>query len=201
MRIALNLKQLDYHTHSIHLLKNKGENWQSEYMSINPQGLVPALEDQGKVYIQSQAIIEYLEETYPKPSIIPADKSARAYVRALAQIIACEIHPLNNLRVLDYLIDSFDCNDGQKREWYCHWIREGFTAIEKFIKQNNYQGRYCCGDNPSMADIFLIPQVYNAKRFDCDLTSFPIINNINKVCLSLKEFSQAGPKNQPDAEP
>ncbi len=200
VRIALNLKHLDYEAYPIHLLKNQGENWRPEYLAINPQGLIPALEDQGKVFIQSSAIIEYLEETYPNPSILPTSSTARAYVRALAQIIACEIHPLNNLRVLNYLIESFDCSDSQKRDWYRYWVYEGFTAIEKFIETHNHKGKFCYRDNPTIADIFLIPQVYNANRFECDMNKFPHIKKINEECLSLEEFSAAVPKNQADAE-
>lgn len=200
VRIALNLKQIEYNSHSIHLLKNQGENWQAEFLAVNPQGLVPALEDNGNVFVQSQPIIEYLEEAYPKPSIFPSDITAKAYVRALAQMIACEIHPLNNLRVLKYLADSLNCSDKQKQNWYCHWVNEGFTAIEEFIQKNDFQGKFCCGDSPTIADIFLIPQVYNAQRFKCDIDQFPIINNINKQCLSLEEFIAASPENQPDAE-
>ena len=200
VRIALNLKHLNYQSHAIHLLKDQGENWQAEYLAINPQGLVPALEDQGNVLIQSQAIIEYLEEAYPKPRILPTSTTARAYIRALAQIIACEIHPLNNLRVLNYLIDTLNCREIQKYDWYCHWVYEGFAAIEKFIEHKSFHGKFCYGDNPTLADIYLIPQVYNANRFNCDLSKFPIINNINKECLSLEEFSAAAPENQPDAE-
>ena len=200
VRIALNLKHLDYEAYPIHLLKNQGENWRPKYLAINPQGLVPALEDQGKVFIQSSAIIEYLEETYPNPSILPISSTARAYVRALAQIIACDIHPLNNLRVLNYLIESFDCSDNQKRDWYRYWIYEGFAAIEKLLEQNNFKGNFCYGNSPTLADIFLIPQVYNAKRFDCELSKFPSIKKINEQCLSLREFSAAAPENQADAE-
>jgi len=200
VRIALNLKHLDYEAYPIHLPKNQGENWRPEYLAINPQGLVPALEDQGKVFIQSSAIIEYLEDTYPNPSILPTSSTARAYVRALAQILACEIHPLNNLRELNYLIESFNCSDRQKRDWYGYWVYEGFTAIEKFIERHNLKGKFCYRDNPTIADIFLIPQVYNANRFECDMSKFPHIKKINEECLSLEEFSAAGPGNQADAE-
>ena len=200
MRIALNLKHLDYQIRPIHLLKNQGENWQAEYLAINPQGLVPALEDKGNVYIQSQAIVEYLEDAYPSPSIIPENPTARAYVRAITQIIACDIHPLNNLRVLNYLLESLHCNDDQKKEWYHYWINEGFSALEKFIDKSNLMGRFCYGNSPTIADIFLVPQVYNAKRFECDLTKFPNLNKINEECLGLEEFSSAAPENQPDSE-
>lgn len=185
---------------SIHLLKNNGENWLPEFKAINPQGLVPALEDQNKVLIQSAAIIEYLEEVYPSPSIFPPSPGARAYVRAITQIIACDIHPLNNLRVLNYLLENLHCSDDQKIDWYRYWIYEGFTAIEKFIDKNNFNAKYCYGDSPTLADIFLIPQVYNAKRFECDISKYPNINKINEECLGLEEFSTAAPENQPDYE-
>lgn len=200
VRIALNLKRLNYEACPIHLLKNQGENWRPEYLAINPQGLVPALEDRDKVFIQSLAIIEYLEEFYPEPSILPPNSNARAYVRAIAQIIACEVHPLNNLRVLNYLTDSLNCSDDQKRKWCCYWIYEGLAAIEKFLEGHNSKGKFCYGDNPTLADIFLVPQVYSAKRFDCDISKFPNIKNINEECLSLNEFSAAAPNNQSDAE-
>jgi len=157
VRIALNIKGLDYETCPVHLLKNQGENWQPEYLAINPQGLVPTLVDKNKEFIQSSAIIEYLEEAYPIPSIFPIGTTARAYVRALAQIIACEIHPLNNLRVLNYLAETFHCNDDQQREWYRYWIFEGFSAAEKFIMRNKLNGKFCYGDNPTLADIFFDP--------------------------------------------
>ena len=199
VRIALNLKHLAYESFPVHLLKSQGENWQPEYLAINPQGLVPALEDQGRIIIQSQAIIDYLEEMYPEPRLFPNSVPAKAYVRALAQIIACEIHPLNNLRVLDYLTETLNCSDRQKKEWYCKWVHEGFTAVEKYIEKNNFKGKFCCGDDPTIADIFLVPQVYNAKRFDCKISQFPSINKINERCLSLHEFSSAAPESQPDA--
>ena len=200
MRITLNLKHIEYEMIPIHLLKNHGENWKPGYKAINPQGLVPALEDQNQVFIQSAAIIEYLEETYPNPSILPSSSDARAYVRAISQIIACDIHPLNNLRVLNYLQEILHCSVGQKNSWYHYWINEGLAAIEKYINKNNFMGKFCCGDSPTLADIFLIPQVYNAKRFDCDINKFPVLNKINKECLNLKEFSSAAPENQPDSE-
>ena len=199
VRIALNIKHLTYELCPIHLLKNQGENWQPEYLSINPQGLVPALEDHGQIIIQSQAIIDYLEETYPEPRLYPESIHAKAYVRALSQIIDCEIHPLNNLRVLNYLADTLKCSDSQKKDWYCKWVNEGFIAIERFIEKNNFKGRYCCGDDPTLADIFLVPQVYNAKRFGCDMSAFPLIKTINNECMLLHEFISATPENQPDA--
>ena len=200
VRIALNLKQLDYGTHAIHLVNNGGENWHADYLAINPQGLLPALDvGADNVLFQSQAIIEYLDEKYPEPRLLPAALDERAFVRGLAQIISCDIHPLNNLRLLKYLKDEFNGTEEKIESWYCHWMTEGFNAFEKQLAKRSHPSNYCCGEQPSVADIFLIPQMYNARRFNCDVTNLPIIQGIEKNCLSLKAFQDAAPEVQADA--
>lgn len=199
VRIALNLKQLDYELVTVHLLRNGGEHLDARYRAINPQGLVPTLCDKGVVISQSTAIIEYLEEAYHVPPILPRAAEDRALVRSLAQIIACDIHPLNNMRVLNYLMPLFDADTG-KQDWYAHWISEGFRAFEQLLQNQACCGRYCLGETPSLADIFLIPQVYNARRFDCAMDDFPLISGIYANCMQDSAFINAAPENQPDAE-
>jgi maleylacetoacetate isomerase len=198
VRIALNLKQIEYEIRPIHLLKDGGEQLKADYLALNPQGRVPVLVVEDKVLTQSSAIIEYLEEVYPSPPLLPANAVERAYVRSLAQIIACDIHPLNNLRVLSYLKGKFKMDFEQI--WRTHWIQEGFVAIEQIMRNNDNWGRFCYDDTPSMADTFLIPQVYNALRFGCKMESYPIISSIYENCLQETAFFNARPENQPDAE-
>ncbi len=199
VRIALNLKNIEYEIRPVHLTKNGGEQFNADYLGINPQGRVPALVVQGQVLTQSSAIVEYLEEAYPTPPLLPADKMDRAFVRSLAQIIACDIHPINNLRVLNYLKAAFQFDDN--RGWYFHWIQEGFTALEKLLQKSDRLGRFCFGDTPGLADTFLIPQVYNALRFHCDMGNFPLISSIYQNCIKETAFIDASPENQPDSEP
>jgi maleylacetoacetate isomerase len=199
VRIALNLKNIEYEIRPVHLFKNGGEQFNADYLALNPQGRVPVLVVENAVLTQSSAIIEYLEEVYPNPPLLPANSIERAYVRSLAQIIACDIHPLNNLRVLDYLKSSVE--DGLQQAWRNHWIQEGFTALEQLMQKNDYWGRYCYGDTPGMADAFLIPQVYNAFRFGCEMKSYPLISGIYGNCMQEASFSNAAPENQPDIEP
>ena len=199
VRIALNLKQLPYETIGVHLLKNGGEQKQPEYSAKNPQKLVPALEDNGQVLTQSLAIIDYLDEAYPAHSLLPATAVERARVRAMAQLIACDIHPLNNLRVLGYLKNQLGADETAKTEWYRHWIKEGFAALE-ILLQSEQTGRFCHGDKPTLADCCLIPQVYNARRFQVDLSPYPTISRIAAECEALPAFQTAAPENQPDAE-
>ena len=199
VRIALNLKGLEYEIRPVHLLKNGGAQHHPDYLSLNPQGLVPTLVHGDILLSQSCSIIEYLEEIHPTPALLPGNAADRAYVRAIVQIIACDIHPLNNLRVLSYLKDTLYFDD-TRRVWYCHWIQEGFTALEKLLEHHACNGLYCFGDAPGMADAFLIPQVYNAMRFKCKLTSFPLICSIYDYCLQCCEFIDAAPENQLDAE-
>ncbi|MDM1785371.1 maleylacetoacetate isomerase [Acinetobacter bereziniae] len=196
VRIALNLKQLDYVIQPVHLLKN--EQQQESYIALNPSQLVPSLIDQDQSFIQSLNILEYLEERYPSLPLLPTDLVERAKVRAFSQTIACDIHPLDNLRVLKYLKHELAVNDEQKNQWYQHWIIEGFKSLEMQLKDSN--GQFCFGTQATFADCCLIPQVYNAKRFNVDLSDFPKIQSIDQHCLSLPAFLRAIPEQQPDWE-
>lgn len=187
VRIALNFKNINYDKIEVHLVNNGGEQNSPAYKDINPQGLVPTLDINHNINLtQSMAILEYLEETYPTPPLLPSDNVARAHVRAMANIIACDIHPLNNLRILKYLKNDLDINDAEKNQWYHHWILTGFAALEKLLLNSN--SKFCYGNSPTFADLCLIPQVYNANRFNCSLDEFPKIYAINEYCLGLKEF-------------
>jgi maleylacetoacetate isomerase/maleylpyruvate isomerase len=199
VRAALNLKQIEYRIEPVHLVRGGGEHRQPEYLSLNPQGLVPLLVDGGQRISQSLAIIEYLEETRPEPALLPADPAGRARVRSLAQIVACDIHPLQNLRVLKYLSEEIGVTDEQRLEWYLNWIRLGFAALEARLAGDPATGVFCHGNRPGMADLLLIPQVYNARRFDCDMTAYPTLIRINEACLALEAFRRAAPEAQPDA--
>lgn len=198
VRIALNLKNIDYDIHPVHLVKNGGEQYLEEFLAINPQGRVPVLIIDDKVMTQSTAIIEYLNEVYPSPALLPDQPNERALVRSLAQIIACDIHPLNNIRVLNYL--EKHCALDTRGKWYQHWVHEAFVALEELLEQHGQYSRFCVGDQPSMADIFLVPQVYNALRFDCNMTRFPRIQAIYDNAWEQQAFVNAAPENQPDAE-
>ena len=190
VRIALNLKGIDYDRTTINLIE--GEDRDDAYRAINPQGLVPALSHQGKLVTQSLAICEYLDETHPEPPLLRGNAKTRADIRGLAQSIACDIHPLNNLRVLQYLQGTLHASDDEKNSWYHHWIHETFTAIEQKLDECS-EGKHCFGNTPTLADICLIPQVYNANRFECDLSAYPTITSINAHCLTLDAFSKASP--------
>ena len=196
LRIALNLKGLTAERRYIHLAN--GEQHKPEYKAINPQGLVPYLVDGDFTLGQSLAIIEYLDETHPQPALLPVDAMQRAWVRSVAQMIACDIHPLNNTRVLSYLSDELNVSDEQKNRWYCHWIREGFTALEKMLADRKIQSTFCLGETPTLADICLIPQVANANRFKCALDAFPKIAGIYQHAMKLSAFNDAQPSRQPD---
>ncbi|MEO1881334.1 MAG: maleylacetoacetate isomerase [Methylococcales bacterium] len=198
VRIALNLKALDYQVHPVNLLKQGGQQHDTDYLSLNPQALVPTFVDENILLTQSSSIIEYLEDKYPHPPLLPADNVDRAYVRSIVQLIACDMHPLNNLRVLQYLENTLHVKDSTDI-WYKHWIEQGFSALEKSLKNHDCNGRFCFGKQAGIADTFLIPQVYNALRFHCDL-SYPLINRIYKHCLSQSEFIRAAPENQLDAD-
>ena len=198
VRIALNMKGLDYDQVSVHLAK--GKQYDREFSAISPQNLVPVLEDDGQLLYQSLAIIQYLEEKFPEPRLLPKDSPGRNRVRSLALISACEIHPLNNTRVLAYLTDTLRVTEEQKNAWYRHWVTVGFTALEKRLATEKETGKFCHGDAPGFADITLVPQVANANRFKVDLTPFPTIRRINDECLKLDAFRKAMPANQPDAE-
>jgi len=198
VRIALAMKGLDYEQASIHLAK--GRQYATEFSAVSPQNLVPVLEHDSQKFYQSLAIIEYLDEKFPSPPLLPADTSARSRVRSLALITACEIHPLNNTRVLAYLTETLRVSDEQKNLWYSHWVTLGFSALEKRLATEKQTGRFCHGDTPGLADIVLVPQVANANRFKVNLDAFPIIRRINDHCLALEPFKKAMPQNQPDAE-
>ena len=198
VRIALNLKGLSYDTQVVHLLKQGGEQHSAEYAAINPSELVPTLLDQQYVLTQSLSILEYLEEAYPKTALLPQNLQQRAQIRAFAQYIACEIHPLNNLRVLQYLEQTLAESNSERTAWYQHWIKLGFHSLVQQLQHSN--GKYCFGEQASFADCCLIPQVYNAKRFQIDLTEYPKIQSIYTHCMQLAAFQQAAPEQQADWE-
>jgi maleylacetoacetate isomerase len=195
----MHLKGLAYQPRLVNLLDRGGEQHTERFRATNPQGLVPVLVDGALVLSQSMAIIEYLDETIPQPPLLPGDVFSRAYVRALAQIIACDIHPLQNLRVGDYLTDKLGCSGDQVLAWQRHWIVTGLQAVEAQLGRWGLYGEYCCGDSPTLADICLIPQVYNARRVNCNLTAVPQVNRIYATCMYRSEFIAAAPEAQPDA--
>jgi len=197
VRIALNLKGLAYETVPVHLVKEGGHNRRPEFRAINPQMRVPALVvPTGDVLIQSLAIIEYLDETHPEPPLLPKDPIARAQARALAEIVACDIHPLNNIGSLRYLKRELHHEQAAIDAWYHHWVLTGFEALEALVRP----GPYACGGAVTVADLCLVPQVYNARRLNVPLDKFPKIVAIESACLALPAFDRARPENQPDAE-
>jgi maleylpyruvate isomerase len=200
VRIALSLKGLSYDYQSVHLTRAGGEQLAPAFRQLNPLGLVPVLETGELRLTQSLAIIEYLEETYPEPPLLPKHAAERARVRALAQSIACEIHPLNNLRVLGYLRRELHADDAARARWYQHWVELGLTALETEVARSPQTGRYCHGDSPGLADCCLVPQLFNARRFDCDLSPYPTLLRIEQSCDALDAFQAATPARQPDAE-
>jgi maleylacetoacetate isomerase len=199
VRIALNLKGLRYETRAVHLLRDGGEQHSPDYAALNPQELVPTLVDDGRVLTQSMAILEYLDETHPRPALLPTDAPGRARVRALAQAVACDIHPIGNLRMLQWIGTQFNADDEQKSLWMRHWVATGFQAIETMLASSTDTGRYCHGDTPSMADACLVPQVYNARRWKVPLGDYPTILRIDAACAVLEAFHDAMPEQQPDA--
>ena len=199
VRIALNLKGLAYDGVSIHLRRN--DQAKPDYRGVNPQSLVPTLEDGGETLIQSLAIIEYLDEIHPDPPLLPQTPGERARVRALADIVACDIHPINNLRVLRYLTHSFGRRESDIAVWYNHWIEAGFQALEALLARDARTGTFCHGDRPGLADIALVPQVVNAGRYQLDMAPYPTIARIYDSCMALAPFQAAHPDNQPDREP
>jgi maleylacetoacetate isomerase len=199
VRIALNLKRLDYQNVFVHL--RHGDQSAPTYLGINPQGLVPALDIGGETLTQSLAIIEYLDETHPEPPLLPRDAAGRARVRALAAIVACDIHPLNNLRVLRYLHRQLGRSEADIEIWYNNWIAAGFSALEGLLAPDRHTGRFCHGDDPTLADIALVPQVINAERYRLDMTPYPTIARIFQSCMTLDAFAAAQPTRQPDYEP
>jgi maleylacetoacetate isomerase len=191
VRIALNLKGLAYERHEVHLVRDGGEHLKADYRAINPQARVPALVlDDGTILTQSPAILEWIEETHPEPPLLPADPIQRARVRAVAAIVACDIHPVNNLGVLKYLRGQLGHDQETVNAWYRHWIEEGFRAIETLVEGKPF----CFGDRPSLADVALVPQVYNARRFNVPLDPFPKIARIDAACAAVKAFIDAGPE-------
>ncbi|KAB2845306.1 MAG: maleylacetoacetate isomerase [Burkholderiales bacterium] len=199
VRIALGLKGLPFDTQPVHLTLGGGEQHGADYRALNPQELVPTLVAGEAVLTQSLAIIEYLEESYPEPALLPRSPVARARVRALALAIACEIHPLNNLRVLQYLGQSFGADEAAKATWYRHWLETGLAPLERQLAASAQTGRYCHGDQPGLADTCLVPQLYNARRYALDLAPYPTLLRIEAACLELPAFLAALPERQPDA--
>ncbi|MEO5765545.1 MAG: maleylacetoacetate isomerase [Casimicrobiaceae bacterium] len=200
VRIALNLKAVtpDERTF-VHL--RMGSQRAQDYLALNPQGLVPALElDHGRVLTQSLAIVEYLDETHPQPPLLPKDAAGRARVRSIALGIACEIHPLNNLRVLNYLTGTLGATDAQRNGWYKYWIDVGFEAMERQLERDDETGTFCHGESPTLADVCLVPQIANARRFKVDVSPYPTLTRIEAACQALPAFARAAPAQQPDAE-
>lgn len=200
VRIGLSIKGLSYESIPVHLLRNGGEQLTQEYKEINRQQQVPSLDiGDGTVLIQSLAILEYLDEAYPESPLLPATPVERARVRALSQVIACDIHPINNLRVLSYLTNDMKVPQENRAVWYRNTIEQGFPALEELLSDSPDTGKFCHGDTPTLADVLLVPQVYNARRFEVDLTPFPTIRRIEAACLELESFQAATPENQVDA--
>ena len=198
-RIALNLKGLSYQLIPVNLAHNGGEQHEQSFHDVNPQELIPVLVHGERVIRQSLAIIEYLEESFDGPRLLPVTARERARARGLAQAVACDIHPLNNLRVQQYLEREFNVPQVERERWMRHWIGTGFVALEEMLSKNPSTGAYCEGDTPSVADVCLVPQTYNALRFGVDMKPYPTITRIYDYCLKLEEFDAARPENQPDA--
>jgi maleylpyruvate isomerase len=197
VRIALNLKGVDYETFTVDL--PQGRHREPDFLETNPQATIPVLDDDGTIFWQSLAIIEYLDSRFPEPRLIPRDPVARARAQALAQLIVCEIHPLNNLRVLRYLRGELGLDEAAVSRWYRHWVAEGFAGLETLARRWS-GGRYVFGDAVSVADVCLVPQIYNARRFDCDLTPYPMLVKIADGLRAEPAFARAAPEQQPDAE-
>jgi maleylacetoacetate isomerase len=193
VRIALNIKDIHYEKIPVHLIDNGGEQHSNDYHYINPQELVPSLETNGQIITQSLAIIDYLEEISPEIPLLPHTILDKAHVRSLALLIACDTHPINNLRVLNRLKEQFHAQEADVLDWYHHWLRTGFDAFETMLHQLKRTKPVCVGDSPTLADICLIPQVYNAKRYKFSMDDYPLINQINTYCLTLPTFQNAAP--------
>lgn len=196
-RIAMNLKGLDYDYIAVNLAQD--EQLKSEFLALNPQGLVPVLQADDLLLFQSPAILEWLEEVYPKNPLLPKDAAGRMQVRALSAMIGCDIHPLNNRRVLQYLRNELSVDEAEVIKWCNRWISEGFAALEKRLVADKTRGKFCYGDSPTSADCYLIPQVSSARRFEVDLNPYPNIVQIDAHCRTLKAFADADPMQQPDA--
>jgi maleylacetoacetate isomerase len=201
VRITLALKNKNYAYVPVHLINNGGEQHSETFHQINPQELLPVLKHGERTFRQSGAIMEYLEETYPEPPLMPNTARERARVRALMQLICCDIHPLQNLRVLQRLQHDFAIGDQYKQEWAQHWIGLGFVALEELLHGHPETGEFCQGDTPTLADCCLVPQVYNAHRYAVDMSAFPTIERIYQHCMKLAPFIAASPEMQPDAQP
>jgi maleylacetoacetate isomerase len=199
VRIALNLKGIAADPVYVHLTRDGGEQHRDEYKALNPQELVPALVDGEHVLTQSLAIIEYLDETHPQPPLLPADAPGRARVRSLAQAIACDLHPINNLRVLQYLSRVLKLDEAARNSWYRHWVMTGLAPLEERLARERETGRYAHGDTPGLADCCLVPQLANARRYDVDLAAYPTLTRIEAQCFSLQAFTDALPEKQVDA--
>lgn len=197
LRIALNLKGLDYQYVAVSLAKQ--EHLSATYRALNPQGLVPTLVDGEQVLTQTPAIIEWLEERHPTPPLLPSSPEDRARVRALAALICCDIHPINNRRVLEYLRNVLGCDDAAVNAWCATWINAGFEALEALLAADTRRGDFCFGNTPTLADVYLVPQVESARRFKVDLTPYPHIQGIDQACCQLRAFQKAAPAAQPDA--
>ena len=199
VRIALNLKGLTYEQVPVHLTRNGGEQRTDAYRQINPNALVPSLEDGGAFINQSLAIVEYLDEAYPQVPLLPGSAADRAHLRAIALTIACDIHPLQNLRVLTYLSREFQVDEERRNVWFRHWVKNGLEAVEHMVVRGK-PGKFAVGDTPTLADIFIVPQLANARRVGTDLSGMPTLLRIDENCQALPAFQQAAPKAQPDAE-
>jgi maleylacetoacetate isomerase len=200
VRIALALKDLPYETVPIHLLRGGGEHLTPSYRALNPSALVPMLEEDGRRIMQSMAIVEYLDERYPTPALLPPDPADRALVRSIALAVACDIHPLNNLRVLRYLVRELGVAEEGKDRWYRHWVEVGLEQIEAQLAAQGRSGRFAFGDRPTLADIFIVPQMFNARRFGCRVDHVPALQRIVDAAMELPAFVAAQPDQQPDAE-
>ena len=199
MRIGLNLKGLAHQITPVHLVRDGGQQHSEGYAALNPQELVPTLVHGESVVRQSMAILEYLDEVFPEPGLLPDDALGRARVRALAQLVACDIHPLNNLRVMQFFSDTWHVPQPERDDWTRHWMQVGFDAMERMLVESVDTGRFCHGDTLTLADCCLIPQLFNARRFNVDLTPYPTLVRIEEACLALEAFDAARPENQADA--
>jgi maleylpyruvate isomerase len=199
VRIALGLKGLPFEYVPVHLLRDGGEQFRPEYRRLNAAALVPTLDDDGLLLLQSLAIIEYLDESHPSPPLLPGTPAERARVRAIALAIACEIHPLNNLRTLKYLTRSLGVGDEAKSLWYRHWVEDGLATVEAMLEDHASAGRFCHGDAPTLADCCLVPQIFNAQRYESRLDHVPRVMRVFDACMTLPAFQHAVPSAQPDA--
>ncbi|CAO3360753.1 maleylacetoacetate isomerase [Azospirillum melinis] len=198
LRIALNLKGLTAEQHFIHLRRK--EQSSPGYLAVNPMGLVPALVEDGRTLTQSLAIIEYLDETHPTPPLLPRDPFDRAWVRSVALAVACDIHPVNNLRILNHLHDDLGQDEQARNAWYAHWVAEGFRGLEAMLAAGPRPGTFCFGDVPTLADVCLVPQVFNAERMNCPLDAYPTLRRVADAARALPAFQSAEPGRQPDAD-